>query len=58
MSEHSVTLSTEQDTALTQMGISDLEAYVKAICDAQISKKLNDDWTLLSDADKKTALGQ
>jgi hypothetical protein len=56
MAQHTVTLSDDQETALTQMGITDVEAYVKELCDAHISQKLDDDWAAKSDAEKKTLL--
>jgi hypothetical protein len=56
MAQHSVTLSDAQETALTQMGITDVEAYVKKICDAHISQKLDEEWAAKTDSEKDALL--
>lgn len=58
MAEHTITLTADEETALTEMGITDLETYVKSVCGAHISQKLKEDFDALSDEDKRTALGQ
>ena len=56
MAEHTVTLSADQEAALTAMGITDLEVYVKAICDNHINQDLDKQLTEKTVAEKQALL--
>jgi len=44
MAEHTVNLSTAQETAKSEMGITDIEKYFQDMCDRHIEQQLDTEW--------------
>jgi len=58
MSEYIINLSEEQDTALIEMGIENLENYIKAICNNHITQKIDAQLAAKTLEEKKALLGE
>ena len=56
MSEHILNFNEEEELALTEMGIADIETYIKNICKSHNTQKINEQLLAKTDEEKKAIL--
>lgn len=56
MAQHTINLTADRETARTEMGITDVEAYIKSLCDKHIEQQLDDTWAGKTVSEKQTLL--